>query len=216
MPQDYGFYTEISINALKFNPRSKEVIDRKQEILTSIQDHYKSDPDSVLFYGFSPLMLATNAKQISVTKISDVTKKYLDSLGVKYTYIDAIDILKHKKQFNWVVAAEEFFTFASTEEQQRINVEILAELAKEAGASGASSTMALTPAEIAAAAAKAKADADAAAAAEAASAGVKERPATRAWVRLGRSMARLATGQGVGTRGIYPTRGLHPLVSYPS
>lgn len=131
MPQDYGTYTEISVNALKFNPRSKEVIDRKQEILTSIQDHYKSNPVSVLFYGFSPLILATNAKQISVTKISDVTKKYLDSLGVKYTYIDAIDIPKHKKQFNWVVAAEEFFTFASTEEQQRINVEILAELAKD-------------------------------------------------------------------------------------
>lgn len=131
MPQDYATYTEISVNALKFNPRSKEVIDRKQEILKSIADHYKADPVSVLFYGFSPLMLASHSKQISVTKISDTTKKYLDGLGVKYTYIDAGDLPKHKKQFNWVVAGEEFFTFATTEEQQKINVEVLAELARD-------------------------------------------------------------------------------------
>lgn len=131
MAQDYAAYTEISVNALKFNPKSKEVIERKQEILNTISDHYRASPTSVLFYGFSPLIMATTAKQISVTNISDQTKKYLDSQAVKYTYIDSVDLPKHKKQFNWVVAGEEYFTFAHTEEQQRISVEVLAELAKD-------------------------------------------------------------------------------------
>ena len=131
MPQTYATYTEISVNALKFNPKSKEVIDRKQEIIKSIASHYTANPGSILFYGFSPLMLASTNSQLSVTNITEDTKKYIDSLGIKYTYISSGDLNKYKKNFDWVIAVEEYFTFADSEEAQRQSVELLADLAKK-------------------------------------------------------------------------------------
>ena len=131
MPHSYATYTEISVNALKFNPKSKEVIDRKQEILKSIANHYTANPSSTLFYGFSPLMLASTGGQLSVTNINEDTKKYLDEQGIKYTYIDSNELTSYKKKFDWVVAGEEYFTFAVSEEAQRQSVELLAGLAKK-------------------------------------------------------------------------------------
>lgn len=130
MPATFATYTEASINACKFNPRSQEVIERKREILTSIADHHGNTPSSILFYGFSPLMLATTAKMIAVTEITDPIKKFLDSTGVKYVYIKESDLAEYKKQFNWVVATDEYFTFAGSENEQLTKIQTLADLAK--------------------------------------------------------------------------------------
>jgi hypothetical protein len=131
MSHSFASYTETSVNALKFNPKSQEVIERKQEILRSIAQHHGSNPTSVLFYGFSPLMLAATAKMIAVTEITDEIKKFLDSTGIKYVYIKETDLAEYKKQFSWVVAADEYFTFASTEEEQLAKVQTLGDLAKD-------------------------------------------------------------------------------------
>jgi len=132
MSQDFASYTGSSVNALKFNPKIQEVIERKREIFTSIADHYKGIPNSTLFYGFSPLILAATLKQISVTSISPEIKKYLDSAGVKYVYIDEKDLGEHKKQFDWVVAADEYFTFAKSEQEQLDQIKAVCGLAKAA------------------------------------------------------------------------------------
>lgn len=131
MPQSFAKYTEISVSALKFNPKGQEVIERKQEILKSIAQHHGATPVSVLFYGFSPLMLAAKYPMIAVTEITDATKKYLDSTGIKYVYIPTTELVEYEKQFNWVVASEEYFTFAESEEQQHASIDMLASLAKD-------------------------------------------------------------------------------------
>ena len=130
MSRDFANYTESSVNALKFNPKSQEVIDRKKEIVQSISTHHGANPTSILFYGFSPLMLASTYKQISVTDISPEIKNYLDSTGIKYTYIENKDLANHKKQFNWVVATDEYFTFAGTEQEQMDKIQTVCGLAK--------------------------------------------------------------------------------------
>ena len=130
MPATFATYTEASLNAFKFNPKSQEVLERKREILTSIAQHHGSSPASVLFYGFSPLMLISTAKMIAVTDITDEIKKFLDSTGVKYVYIKEVDLKDYKKQFDWVVATDEYFTFASTEQAQLDKVQNVAELTK--------------------------------------------------------------------------------------
>jgi hypothetical protein len=130
MSQDFASYTESSVNALKFNPKSQEVIERKREILTSIAQHYGNSPVSILFYGFSPLMLASTCKQIAVTSINPEIKKFLDSTGVKYVYVEENDLGNYRKQFDWVVASDEYFTFAATEQAQLDKVQTVAELAK--------------------------------------------------------------------------------------
>lgn len=130
MPPSYAIYTNISVNALSFNPRSQDIITKKQEIIDAIVSHYGQNPTSILFVGFSPLVLGVRYKQIYITNITDETKKYLDSCDIKYTYIDPKDLGQHKKYFSWVVASDEFFTFASSEDEQRSSVELLSALAK--------------------------------------------------------------------------------------
>lgn len=130
MSQDFANYTESSVNALKFNPKSQEVIDRKKEIVQSITTHHGASPTSILFYGFSPLMLAVSYKQISVTNINPEIKNYLDTTGIKYTYIENKDLVNHKKQFNWVVATDEYFTFANSEQEQTDKIQTVCGLAK--------------------------------------------------------------------------------------
>jgi hypothetical protein len=130
MPQTFAGYTETSVNAFEFNPKSQEVVDRKQEILQSIAQHHGSNPTSVLFYGFSPMMLGATYKQLAVTHINPQIKKFLDNRGVKYTYVAEEDLGNYKKSFDWVVAADEYFTFAKTEEEQQAKIQLACNLAK--------------------------------------------------------------------------------------
>ena len=92
MPQTFAGYTETSVNAFEFNPKNQEVVDRKQEILRAIAQHHGSNPTSVLFYGFSPMMLGAGYKQLAVTYINPQIKKFLDLRGVKYTHIAEEDL----------------------------------------------------------------------------------------------------------------------------
>lgn len=131
MPQSFASYTETSVNAFEFNPKNQEVVERKQEILRSVAQHYNKSPTSVLFYGFSPLMLGANYKQIAVTSINDNIKNYLDKSGIKYTHINEDDLGLHRKQFDWVVASDEYFTFAQTEQEQLQKIQTAASLAKD-------------------------------------------------------------------------------------
>ena len=131
MPKSFAKYTETSVNAFDFNPRSQEVVDRKQEIVKSIADHYGNNPASILFYGFSPMMLASTCKNISVTAITPTIKNYLDGKGIKYTYIAEDDLGQYRKQFSWVVASDEYYTFASTEQDQLDKIKVTANLAKD-------------------------------------------------------------------------------------
>jgi len=130
MPASFATYTEASVNAYKFNPKGQEVIERKREILTSIARHHDNSPTSILFYGFSPLMLGTSAKMIAVTDITNEIKKFLDTTGVKYVYIKEADLKDYKKQFDWVVATDEYFTFASMENEQLSKIQTLVDLTK--------------------------------------------------------------------------------------
>ena len=131
MPQSFASYTESSVNALKFNPKSQEIIERKREILTSISQRHGSNPASILFYGFNPLMLASTCKQIAVTGITAEIKKFLDTTGIKYVYVDEKDLGDYKKQFNWVVAVDEYFTFANSEQHQLDKIKAVSDLAKD-------------------------------------------------------------------------------------
>ena len=130
MPQTFAGYTETSVNAFEFNPKHQEVIDRKQEILRAIAQHHGSNPTSVLFYGFSPMILGAEYKQIAVTHINPQIKKFLDNKGVKYTYIAEEDLGNYRKSFDWVVATDEYFTFAKTEEEQLAKIQLASGLAK--------------------------------------------------------------------------------------
>lgn len=127
--QKFTEYSAISCGALECNPRRQDVIAKKQEILTAIEQHYHVSPRSILFYGFTPLILAVKSANIYLTLANDQIKKLLDSHGVKYTYIESADLKLHKKKFDWVVASDEYFTFADSESEQKSLIEQAVELA---------------------------------------------------------------------------------------
>jgi hypothetical protein len=131
MPESFAKYTETSVNAFDFNPKNQEVLDRKQEIMKTISSHYNTNPTNILFYGFSPLMLASTCKEISITAITPAIKNYLDSKGIKYTYIADDDLGQYHKQFSWVIASDEYFTFAKTEQDQIDMINATCNLAKD-------------------------------------------------------------------------------------
>lgn len=131
MSSSFALYSEISIRSLQFNPKKQEVISKKQEILKSIEEHHSVLPESVLFCGFSPLLLASNYKEIFLTNITNDTKKWLDKLNLKYIHIDSEDLHKYQKKFDWVIAGDEYFTFGDNEQIQKRNVEELVAVTKK-------------------------------------------------------------------------------------
>lgn len=129
--QQFTEYSAIAIRALEFNPRNHDVVAKKQEVLKLIEQHYTKQPSTILFCGFSPLMLASTSKNLYLTAANDQTKNLLDSLNIKYTYINEKDLGSFSKKFDWVVATDEYFTFARSENEQKILIEQAVNLAKD-------------------------------------------------------------------------------------
>jgi len=119
---NFANYTDAVLSALIFNPKQNDVIARKQDILDTVYRTENLEPTSVLFVGFNPAIVSCQAKTIAVTEISESARAWLTSNGVQYNYIDSADLAKYRKQFECVVAMDEYFTFAVSdlEQQQKI------------------------------------------------------------------------------------------------
>jgi hypothetical protein len=112
-------YTDAVLSALKNNSKPNDVIAKKQEILDGVYRTENLDPTSVLFVGFSPAILSCKAAKIAVTNISITARNFLDNNKINYTYIEPRDLPKYRKSFECVVALEEYFTFAESDEEQQ-------------------------------------------------------------------------------------------------
>jgi hypothetical protein len=128
---DFARYTDASLTAFEFNPKSQDTIARKQEILDNIYRFHNFTPSSILFLGFNPVILSARAKRICVADISDRARAFLDSKGVKYEYIANENLSNYIKSFDAVVALEEYFTFADSDARQQELVKEISLLTKE-------------------------------------------------------------------------------------
>ena len=128
---DFASYTDSVLSALIFNPRAKDVIAKKQEILDGVYLANNFVPDIILFVGFSPSILSCTANNISVTAISQAARDYIKSQGIKFTYIPLDEISDCTKHFEVVVAFDEFFTFAESDVDQQNSVRIICSAATE-------------------------------------------------------------------------------------
>jgi hypothetical protein len=125
----FANYTDAVLSALTFNPRQDDVIARKQEILDGVYRTENLDPNSVLFVGFNPAILSCKAKTIAVTEISQAAEDFIRSRGVKFVKIDSSDLVKYRKQFQCVIAMEEYFTFARSDQEQQEKISNICDLA---------------------------------------------------------------------------------------
>ena len=125
----FANYTDAVLAALTFNPRLDDVVARKQEILDGVYRTENLEPTSVLFVGFNPAMLSCQAKTIAVTEISDQAQAFIKSRGVKFTYIDPRNLSDYQKQFECVIAMDEYFTFADSDQDQQHKIAKICNLA---------------------------------------------------------------------------------------
>lgn len=125
----FANYTDAVLSALTFNPKLDDQVARKQEILDGVYRTENLEPTSVLFVGFNPAILSCRAKTLAVTEISDSAREFLANRGVNFTYIAPQDLIKHNKQFQCVVAMEEYFTFADSDQEQQDKIAKICNLA---------------------------------------------------------------------------------------
>jgi hypothetical protein len=125
----FADYTDAVLAALTFNPRFDDVVARKQEILDGVYRIENLEPTSVLFVGFNPAIISCRAKTIAVTEISDRAQTFLKSQGITFSYIDSKDLSKYTKAFQCVVAMDEYFTFAHSDQEQQDKIANICSLA---------------------------------------------------------------------------------------
>lgn len=113
-------YSDIGFRAFVFSVKQQEIINRKHSIVQSVYDHHKVSPDTVLFVGFNPAILACRANKIYIADLSKDADAWLKQQGIAYTEIATDDLGNYHDQFDAVVAMEEAFTFADSEENQKM------------------------------------------------------------------------------------------------
>ena len=116
---NFAEYTDAVLSALTFNPRLDDVVARKQEILDGVYRTENLEPTSILFVGFNPAILSCRASTIAITEISNFAQDFLKSRGVNFTYIESGKLSDYRKQFQCVIAMEEYFTFATSDQDQQ-------------------------------------------------------------------------------------------------
>lgn len=122
-------YTDILLSALTFNPKSSDIVSRRQEILDGVYRIENLEPQSILFVGFNPAILSCQSEVIAVTEISDSARQFLLDRGVNFTFIDTHELPNYKKKFQCVVAMDEYFTFAANDREQQDKISSLCSLA---------------------------------------------------------------------------------------
>ena len=126
---NFAEYTNAVLSALTFNPRLEDVVARKQEILDGVYRTENLEPTSILFVGFNPAIISCRARTIAVTEITDAAQDFLKSRGVEFTYIDTSKLSEYRKQFQCVIAMEEYFTFATSDHDQQDKIAKICNLA---------------------------------------------------------------------------------------
>lgn len=112
-------YTDCLLQAFLAHQKPEDVIRRKKEILDGVARFHNFTPNSILFVGFSPAILACSSRHIAVTNIGPAARKLLDSYNIDYKYIDSKDLVHYEKAFEVAVLLDEYFTFADSDTEQR-------------------------------------------------------------------------------------------------
>lgn len=128
---NFDRYTDSLVSAFERNNHAQDVINKKNEVLTGVYEFYNLAPESILFVGYNPAIIACRVPNIAVTEISPLAQQSLTDNNVKFNCINYVDLHKYHKQFDVVVALDEYFTFAQSDEEQQHQIKLFCSLAKE-------------------------------------------------------------------------------------
>jgi hypothetical protein len=128
---DFTQYSDILLEGFSSNLKSLEVVDKKRDLLLDVLDHYDLGFENMLFVGFSPWCMAINQESFTITEVSKSVTDFLDKSACKYQYKSLTDLISSGRKFSTVVAVDEYFTFADTDQGQRGLVDQLAKVTSE-------------------------------------------------------------------------------------
>jgi hypothetical protein len=121
-------------NFLAYNNSNRitDIVSKKQEIIDTLSQFHNLTASSILFVGFSSFIFADhgNAK-LFITKVSADILTYLKTKNIKIQYIADEDLDKHSKEFQLVIAVDEYFTHADSDLAQQKSVSQICNLASE-------------------------------------------------------------------------------------
>jgi hypothetical protein len=125
----FANYTDAALAALNFNPKADDVIARKQEILDGVYQVENLEPTSVLFVGFNPAILTCRARTVCVTEINPAALAWVTATNKNVQYIAPNSLSQYRKQFQCVVAMDEYFTFSDSDAGQQTKIAEMCSLA---------------------------------------------------------------------------------------
>ncbi len=126
MSNSFEKYGDILFDAFKDNLKSHEIVAKKKEILDEIVNYYDSEISEILFVGFNPGILGYGHVPVYVAEIGLEAQEFLRERGVKFKLVDLNRPSPNK--FSVVVAFDEYFTFAATDQEQKHKVDLLCSL----------------------------------------------------------------------------------------
>ena len=130
--QEFQKYGNCLLQSIEDNPKIDDFAQKKNEILNEVLNYYKlSARDySILFVGLNPAIIACEFADVTVTCVDAETLEWLQSKNSKIKYI-AFDSIHGNNKWDIVVAVDEFFTFAETDEIQKILIKKICGMASE-------------------------------------------------------------------------------------
>lgn len=121
-------YNNILLQGFINHSKSRELIEKKHDLLLGVLDHYDLAADNVLFVGFSPWCLSLTKGNYTITDVDSAVVDYLSKHQVPCEFVPLNKLLDQGRKFDIVIAVDEYFTFADSDNQQRDLVDQLARL----------------------------------------------------------------------------------------
>lgn len=120
--KNFADFGSVLLRAFQAYSNTNDLVSKKLDILRKTTN---TDLDgSYLFVGFTPSCLGAGIP-FYISQVGQDVLEFLDSRSVPYTYIDLDDA--DDKSFDYVVALDEYFTFAESEQQQ---LDMISDLAR--------------------------------------------------------------------------------------
>lgn len=123
-------YSDISFRAFQSSNKQQEIVQRKNSILDSVFLQHRMTPQSILFVGFNPAIFACTIPNIYVTEVDAEAEAYIKNKQANANFITVDSLFNYEKHFDVTVALEEFFTFSDSENNQRVQFEMICKATK--------------------------------------------------------------------------------------
>ena len=133
MINQFKQYSDCLVIAAKHMNKLKDVAAKKREVIEGALKHYDMPMTdySVLYVGFNPAILVCESSDVAVTSVGIDTYEWIAAEAKSDVKYVAYEDITENNSWDIVICAEEFFTFAKTDEEQINAIQKICSVANE-------------------------------------------------------------------------------------